>query len=257
MGRTLNELAKRLEQNVSLVAHPVGYGDAVPSTANQARYLREFINWAQVHKVQYFYFDAFDEGWKVHEREVGTHWGLYRQSGEVKFSLSNMLPTPAAVTLLQRGYLDVYVGGLESGFGLGIDTSGQQCKWLTANDDMLMLTYPANQQWGTMFITVGPPVPPGQRPSLDLSRYRSLIVDLRVAVRGQCVRIGIRDKNQPDNGSEIAVQRCLTTQWSTITLPLNTFANVGLSHVYVVFELVFQGSSSITVGVRNIRYALT
>ena len=47
------------------------HGAAVPGAENQARYLRAFIDWAQVHRVQYFYFDAFDEDWKVHERESG------------------------------------------------------------------------------------------------------------------------------------------------------------------------------------------
>lgn len=233
------------------------HGAAVPSAANQARYLREFINWAQTKGVQYFYFDAFDEGWKVHEGGVGTYWGLYQQDGKVKSSLSNMLPNPATATLMQRSYRDVYVGGLESGFGLGINTSGQQHQWLTANDGSLMLIYPANQQWGVMFITIGPPVPLGQRPSLDLSAYRSLVVDLRAAVDGQCVRLGIKDKNQPDDGSELTVQRCLTMQWSTVSLPLNTFANVDLTHLYVVFEVVFAGSSSITIELRNIRYSPT
>jgi exo-beta-1,3-glucanase (GH17 family) len=233
------------------------YGAAVPSEENQVRYLKEFTSWAQAKKVQYFYFDAFDEGWKTNERGVGIHWGLYQQDGKVKPALSNILPSPASATLVQRSYRDIYVGGLESGFGLGIDTSGQQRQWLTANGGSLLLTYPANQQWGTMFITVGPPVPPGHRPSLNLSAYRSLVVDLRAAVDGQCVRIGIKDKNQPDDGSETSVQRCLTTQWSTITLPLNTFTNVDLAHLYVVFEMLFQGSSSVTIGVRNIRYSPT
>jgi exo-beta-1,3-glucanase (GH17 family) len=233
------------------------HGAAVPSAANQARYLREFINWAQAKGVQYFYFDAFDEGWKVNEEGVGTHWGLYQEDGKVKPALSDILPSPASATLVQRNYRDVYVGGLESGFGLGIDTSGQQRQWLTSNDGSLLLTYPANQQWGAMLITVGPSVPPAHRPWLNFSAYRSLVVDLRAAVDGQCVRIGIKDKNQPDDGSEISVQRCLTTQWSTVTLPLNTFANVDLSHLYVVFELLFQGTSSVTVDVRNIRYSPT
>jgi len=230
---------------------------AVPSAANQARYLKEFINWAQAKGVQYFYFDAFDEGWKVHEQGVGTNWGLYQQNGKVKPALSNMLPGPAPATLMQRSYRDVYVGGLEKGFVLGITTSGQQHQWLTANDGSLVLTYPANQQWGAMLITVGPPVPPGRRPSLDLSAYRSLVVDLRAAVDGQCVRIGIKDNHQPDNGSETSLQRCLSAQWSTITFPLNTFTGADLTHLYIVFELLFQGSSSATVEVRNIRYSST
>jgi len=231
------------------------YGAAVPSAANQARYLREFLNWAHAKGVQYFYFDAFDEDWKVHEMGVGTHWGLYQQNGQVKPALSAVLPSPASATLVQRSYRDVYVGGLEAGFAFGMETSGHQRHWLTAHDGSLALTYPANQQWGVMFISVGPPAPPGQRPSLDLSAYRSLVVDLRAAVDGQCVRIGIKDKNQPDNGSEISVQRCLTTQWSTMTLPLNAFTGVDLAHLYVVFEVLFQGSSSATLYVRNIRYS--
>ncbi len=231
------------------------YGAAVPSAANQARYLREFINWAQAKGVQYFYFDAFDEDWKVHEEGVGTHWGLYQQDGKVKPALSDMLPKPASATLVQRSYRDVFVGGLISRFDVGMETSGQRRQWLTANDKMMVLTYPANQQWGVMFISVGPPAPPGHRPSLDLSAYHSLVVDMRSAVDGQCVHIGIKDKNQPDDGSETTVQQCLTTQWSTITLPLSAFTGVDLKHLYVVFEVLFHGSSSVTVEVRNVRYS--
>jgi exo-beta-1,3-glucanase (GH17 family) len=233
------------------------YGASVPSAVNQARYLREFVNWAQAKGVQYFYFDAFDEDWKIHEKGVGTHWGLYQQNGQVKPTLSDMLPDPASATLIQRSYRDVHVGGLVPGFALGMDTSGHHRQWLTATHDSLLLTYPANQHWGVMFITVGPPVPPGRRPSLDLSAYRSLVVDLRAAVDGLCVRIGIKDNNQPDNGSESTVPRCLTTRWSTITLPLSLFTGADLTHLYIVFEVLFQGSSSTTLDVRNIRYSPT
>jgi len=45
--------------------------------------------------------------------------------------------------------------------------------------------------------------------------------------------------------------------WSTITLPLNTFTSADLTHLYVVFEVLFTGSSSATVYVRNIRYSPT
>lgn len=233
------------------------YGAAVPSAANQARYLKEFVNWAQAKGVQYFYFEAFDEDWKVHEKGVGTNWGLYQQNGMVKPALSAMLPVPAPATLTQRSFRDVYVGGPTSGFVVGLETSAHQRQWLTVNNGPLVLTYPANQQWGAMFITVGPPAPRGHRPSLDLSAYRSLVADLRAAVDGQCVRIGIKDNNQPDNGSETTVQQCLSSQWSTITLPLNRFTGVDLTHLYIVFEVLFQGPSSATLEVRNIRYSPT
>ncbi|MGH2493216.1 MAG: glycosyl hydrolase family 17 protein [Ktedonobacteraceae bacterium] len=233
------------------------YKAAVPSAANQAQYLQAFVNWAQAKSVQYFYFEAFDEGWKVQEEGVGTYWGLYQQDGVAKPALSNMLPTPTPATLAQRSYRDVYVNGLASGFVVGLDTSGHQHQWLTTNNGTLVLTYPANQQWGALFISVGPSVPLGHRPSIDLSAYRSLVVDLRAAVDEQCVRIGVKDKNQPDNGSETTVRQCLTTRWSTITLPLDAFTGADLSHLYIVFEVLFQGLASATLDMRNIRYSPT
>ncbi len=231
------------------------YEAAIPSAANQARYVSEFINWAQVKHVQYFYFDAFDEDWKIHEKGVGTHWGLYQQNGELKPSLKDILPGSAQATLIQRGFRDVYVNGLETGFVAGVDTSGHLHQWLTNDNGTLSLIYPANQQWGGLFITVGPPVPLGQRPSLDLSAYKSLIVDLKPSVKGQCVRIGIKNNRQPDDGSEITVQRCLPSGWSTITLPLSMFSGEDLVQLYVVFEVLFSGPASATLEIRNIRYS--
>jgi hypothetical protein len=138
---------------------------------------------------------------------------------------------------------------------LGIETSDHQHHWLTDQNGVLGLTYPAHQRWGGMFIMVGRPVPPGHRSSLDLSGYKSLLVDLRAGVDGQCIALAIKDRAQPDDGSEIRVQRCLRAQWSTVVLPLRTFTNVDLTHVYVVFEIVFQGASSAKMEVRNIRYS--
>ena len=50
--------------------------------------------------------------------------------------------------------------------------------------------------------------------------------------------------------------------WDTVKLPLEVFtrtdltdAPANLTKLYVVFEVLFQGSSSVTVQVRNIRYA--
>ncbi|MGZ6356791.1 MAG: glycoside hydrolase family 17 protein [Ktedonobacteraceae bacterium] len=231
------------------------HGAAVPSAENQARYLRAFISWAQSHQVQYFYFEAFDEDWKTNEAGVGTHWGLYQQDGQVKPALSDMLPIAASDTLLERSYRDVYVGGLEAGFGLGVDTSGQQRHWLTEKDGVLTLAYPAHQQWGTMLITAGQPALPGQRQSMDLSTYQALEVDMRAETDGHCVRIGIKDNTQPDNGSETTVPQCLSTNWATFKLPLKAFVGANLTRLYIVFEIFFQGSSTVTVQVRNIRYS--
>ena len=205
----------------------------------------------------YFYFDAFDDEWKTTEVEW-AHWGLYQTDGHIKSHFKDVLLEAAPTTIHQRSFRDVYAGSsLETPFDLGIDTSQHQFGWLTAKDGVLTLAYPPEQLRGTMFITVGKPVPPGHRPSIDLRQYHSLSFDIRAEVDGQCVRLGIKDRKQPDDSSEITVQKCLTAQWSTVNLPLGAFANVDLTHLYVALEVVFLGTSSETVELRNIRYSPT
>lgn len=233
-------------------------GGAVPSSANEALYLNDFTTWAQQNGVQYFYFDAFDESWKIHEKGVGTHWGLYQEDGQLKPALSGLLPPADPATVTQRSYLDVAVGGLEPGFDLGIDTSQHVYGWLTVKGGVFTLAYPAGQQWGTMFITVCKPVPPAQRHfSRDLSAYHTLAFDMRATAGQPCIKVGIKDWKQPDDGSEQKVDECLTTQWVTYTRPLSVFSDADLTHLYVVFEVVFAGASSLTVQVRNVRYSPT
>jgi hypothetical protein len=80
-------------------------------------------------------------------------------------------------------------------------------------------------------------------------------MELRAATDGQRVRLGIMDWTQPANGSEITFEEKLTTHWSTVALPLSLFANVDPKHTYVALELVFHGSASETVEMRNLRYS--
>ena len=239
------------------------YGQAIANSDNQVRYLKDFSTWAQRNNVQYFYFEAFDEDWKS-EQGFGPHWGLYQQDGKLKPALSSLLPAADPATLTQRSYLDVYVGGGSRGFEPCIDTSQQQRQWLTSTDGSLLLTYPANQQWGVMFIRVQPPsatdqcaTPPGPHPSLDLSGYHSLVFDIRATVGSPSVQVGIKDWQQPNNGTETKKSVSLTTQWVKYTLPLSYFSGADLKHLYVVFEVVFAGTSNITVEVGNIRYSPT
>lgn len=59
---------------------------AVPSRANQARYIREFIVAVGQEKVDYNVIESFDQGWKrVQEGTVGGHWGIFDVERHQKF----------------------------------------------------------------------------------------------------------------------------------------------------------------------------
>ena len=236
-------------------------GAAVPSAENQARYFKDFLAWTrqQCSPIQYYYFDAFDEAWKTNEAGVGTHWGLYDQFGTLKPAFGGLLPAASPMTLSERAYRDIYVGDLAAGFGLSIDTSGHQYGWLTAEQGILTLAYPPDQTWGSMFITFGQPVPAGHRPSINLSGYGSLVLDMRLApgrnAHPGCVRLGVKDNTQPDNGGETTVPECLNNStWSAISVPLTKFDGADLTQLYVVFEVVFSKVVG-PIQLNNIRYA--
>lgn len=63
-------------------------GPAKPSVANQARFVRDFIQQAEAQKINYNIIEAFDQPWKSQtEGQVGEHWGLMDARRLEKFSL--------------------------------------------------------------------------------------------------------------------------------------------------------------------------
>ncbi len=168
---------------------------------------------------------------------------------------SPSLPKTPSPTVVNS--FSVYAGGLASRFRVNTDTLDHRHGWSIDKNGVLTLLYPSDQTWGSMFITVGDVALLGHRGSLDLSSYKSLEVEMRAEMNGQCVRLGIKDNTQRDNGGEITIPQCLTTAWSTVKLPLDTFAPTDLHHLYVVFEVNFFGDSSATVYLRTIRYSFS
>lgn len=70
-------------------------GSAVPSPTNAASFLKNFVAWANANGVQYYYFEAFDELWKVeNEGAVGSHWGVWDQNGMLKPGMGDILGVP-------------------------------------------------------------------------------------------------------------------------------------------------------------------
>lgn len=65
------------------------YRNAVASTANQARFIREFLVAAERLEFDYYLMEAFDQPWKTAgEGRVGAYWGLFDAARDLKFPLS-------------------------------------------------------------------------------------------------------------------------------------------------------------------------
>jgi cellulose synthase/poly-beta-1,6-N-acetylglucosamine synthase-like glycosyltransferase/exo-beta-1,3-glucanase (GH17 family) len=76
---------------------------AEPSQINQARFIRDFLNVANDHRLDYSIVEAFDAPWKRSiEGTVGAHWGLWDINKNPKFPMSG---TVAESTRWLQGYL--------------------------------------------------------------------------------------------------------------------------------------------------------
>jgi hypothetical protein len=61
---------------------------------------------------------------------------------------------------------------LVEGFDMGVNTSGEMTGWVKSENDYKIMSYPADQDWGAVFITVGKPSPP---PRPQSRRHRPTI----------------------------------------------------------------------------------
>ncbi len=61
---------------------------ATASVSNQAKFLREFLNRADVEKVTYYIVEAFDQPWKMSlEGSAGAYWGIFNADREPKYPM--------------------------------------------------------------------------------------------------------------------------------------------------------------------------
>lgn len=181
--------------------------------------------------------------------------GLYYQPS----SRVTLTPPPTlqvTLTPFPNKDLAILVGTtLSAGFDMGVDTSGGLDDWVTNTTGAICMAYPAGQSWGTVFVTVGRPAPQGQRLSRDLSMFTTLSVELRGEQGGEVISVGIKDRQDVDDGSEVKIPVALTSEWRTYNFPLSQFTNADLSMVYIPVEFIFEpGVNPETVCFRNIWY---
>jgi len=163
----------------------------------------------------------------------------------------------SSITVEAQGPSDrVVLAGtqLSAGFDMGVNSSNNLTNWLSQDSTVgaMKMAYPAGQAWGAVFITVGPSINP-PRPGMDFSAYSTLLVEMQ-GDPGQTVDIGIKDKNQPDDGTETKVTVVLTSSWRTYAIPLSSFTGANLSQLYIPAEFVFANGNPITAWVRGVRY---
>jgi hypothetical protein len=148
----------------------------------------------------------------------------------------------------------IFTNILTPGFDIGANSSSGNTGWLEDTGEGMKMSYPSGEAWGAVFI-VSDSVTTPPRPSKDFSAYKTLSFEVKGEVGGESFQVGLKDKDDPDDGGEAKVTVCnLTNEWQTITIPLSRFSTADLKNLYVVMEFVFEGANAQTVFFRNVKY---
>jgi hypothetical protein len=153
--------------------------------------------------------------------------------------------------------IDILLNGkLSKGYDLGLNSSAGRTDWLEVikgDTGEICMRYPSGQTWGAVFIGVEKITPP-PRAAKDFTGYRTLSVELRGQLGNERIEVGLKDNEDPDNGTETKRQVRLTKAYKRHTLPLSRFTTADLSKLHIVTEFVFTGDQPLTVCARSIRY---
>jgi len=145
-------------------------------------------------------------------------------------------------------------GRVGSGINVLVNTDQGNTNWVTLAPDGLQAAYPSNQQFGFVAVVLSGDTQLGARPSRDLSEFKTLRVQLRGAIGGEAVQIGIKDNTDPDDGSEAKKTFVLSSSWQTFDMAISDFITADPKRLYLLFELVFTGTAARTVFLRDVEY---
>jgi hypothetical protein len=159
-------------------------------------------------------------------------------------------PTPPAAEKV----ITIYESELGAGLELNVDNEQHKYGWIQKEGEALRIDFLPNQAWAVVFITVGPPKPAGQRSKvMDLSACDALSFDLHAGQPNVSIRVGIKDRQDPDTGAETLISVPLSQNRREYTFPLSQFVNADLKNIFLPFELVHLDKKTVTVFVHRVR----
>ena len=201
--------------------------------------------------------------YKVKSTNAGT---VSSESSDGTFTTTGTFAWPAPPASGEI-YMEADGGVFKSegdlGYDMGVDTSGGEQTWALEQSGYMKVSYPAGQTWGAVYILRWPPPwnttdnPNATHMAFDYSGYTKLSVDLKGDIGGETVKIGIKDADDPDTGTETKkTAGPLTTSWVTYTYNLSEFKSANdLKKIYLAIEFVWDGAMPAqTIYFKNVKY---
>ena len=118
-------------------------------------------------------------------------------------------------------------------------------------DDSLRFTFSGGSPWGVLWLGVNRTA--DERPGLDFSGFDTLLLEMKGDIGGESVLVHMKDRDDPDDGSQTNVELMLTEDWQVYEIDLDRFETADLSALSVVLGFVFFDEPQ-SFSIRNARY---
>ena len=124
-------------------------------------------------------------------------------------------------------------------------------KYPEQREDHLHVHYPGGAtDWAVLFFSVRGSS--NKRPSQDFSMYDKLVLELKGDAGGETIDVNLKDRDDPDDGTQTNIELQLTDQWKRYEINLADFKTADLKKLYVVAFLFDKEPQSFSV--RTIRF---
>lgn len=161
----------------------------------------------------------------IYDPEAGTGYPGVITEGQVYWANYSMLSADALVRGLIGSTLDAASGN-----------NPVRLNW-EQREGSLHVHYPGGADWAVLFFTVRGSS--GTRTSQDFSMYDKLVLELKGDAGGETIDVNLKDRDDPDDGTQTNIELQLTDQWKRYEINLADFKTADLSKLHVVTGFLF------------------
>lgn len=120
-------------------------------------------------------------------------------------------------------------------------------------EDALHLSYLGDESWAAFWFAPGTFSQVYGRPFADFSHYDQLVLEMKGESGGEAIMINLKDKDDPDDGSQINVEVILTEEWQTFTFDLSVFDNADMEKLSALSFLILH-DKPVSFAIRTARF---
>jgi hypothetical protein len=144
-------------------------------------------------------------------------------------------------------------GEVSTGFDVRYAASDLFPNYISKENDYLVVEYPTNSyDWASSYFTVN--ALNGRVDEMDFSTYSKVLIEMRGESGGEAFEIGMKDINDPPDGSESKIKIELTAEWKVYEFETNQFVTADMNRIMVPLAFVFEGPIGRKIHVKSVQF---